>query len=625
MIPPNELIVDNFAGGGGASEAIEEALGRPVDIAINHDREAISMHAANHPNTRHLCEDVWAVDIVAVTEGRPVGLAWFSPDCKHFSKAKGGKPVEKKIRGLAWVALKWARLKKPRIIILENVEEFQTWGPVIAGKPCPRRKGMTFKRWVTQLRNLGYRVEWRELRACDYGAPTIRKRLFVVARCDGQAIEWPAKTHGAGLLPYRTAAECIDWSLPCPSIFLTRKEGRAIGVNRPLAEATMRRIARGVKRYVIDAAEPFIVNLTHHGSGQTQEAGAPLRTVTGANRGEKALVVPTLVQTGYGERAGQAPRNPGLDKPLGTAVAGGVKHALVSTFLSTYYGDKRPSDVRGSAMDEPVRTQGVENRHAVVATFLAQHNGGRVGRAAEEPLSTVTMRGANQAVVSAFLSRQFSKSVGSQADEPAGTTTAGGGGKSALVTAFLTEHANASDPRSHSADEPLRTQCANVKRGHHAVVTSHIMKMRGSNVGSGADEPLHTISAKGTHHAGVRAFLLKYFGTDQDPRLEEPMHTVTSKHRFGLVMVHGEPYEIVDIGMRMLTPRELFRAQGFREDYIIEGGRDVSSTQGFLPGAEWVELTKTAQVRMCGNSVSPPPAAALVRAQFGEHKVGAAA
>lgn len=590
MIQRDELIVDNFAGGGGASTGIELALGRSVDIAINHDPEALSMHAANHPNTLHLCENVWAVDIRAVVAGRKVGLAWFSPDCKHFSKAKGGKPVEKRIRGLAWVALRWAGLVKPRVIILENVEEFTTWGPVVDGQPCKRRKGMTFKRWCTQLRNLGYAVEWRELRACDYGAPTIRKRLFVVARRDRQPIVWPNPSHGKGLMPYRTAAECIDWSIPCPSIFLTRDEGRAIGVNRPLAEATMRRIARGVKRYVFDAAEPFIVPLTHIGTDRVESVGDPMRTTTTARRGERALVtpylarvahgeydasgkkrgrgehsfqepvptvtaspefslvVPTLIQTGYGEREGQEPRVPGLDKPLGTAVAGGTKHALVTAFISSYYGDKRETDVRGASMVEPIPTQPTENRHALVA---------------------------------AFLSRQFGESVGHAAETPSGTATAGGGGKSAIVT-------------------------------------SHMVKLRGTNIGSAADEPLHTVSAGGTHMAEVRAFLIKYFGTDQDPRLNEPMHTVTSKHRFGIVTVHGQDYQIVDIGMRMLTPRELFRAQGFPESYIIDRGVSVAG-----PGQPQnlfsfpVMLSKTAQVRMCGNSVSPHPAEALVRAQFG--------
>ncbi len=487
------MIIDNFAGGGGASTGIEMALGRSPDIAINHDAEALCMHEANHPSTVHLCESVWDVDIAETVAGRHVQLAWFSPDCKHFSKAKGGKPVEKNIRGLAWIVLKWAGIAKPHVIVLENVEEFQTWGPLVDNQPCPRRKGMTFKRWVTQLRNLGYQVDWRELRACDYGAPTIRKRLFVIARRDGRKIVWPQPTHGpAGnmfLQPYRTAAECIDWSIPCPSIF-ERK--------RPLADATLRRIARGIQRYVIDAKEPFIVNMAH--GGKLEPLDQPLSTIATEKGGCRALVIPTLIQTGYGERDGQLPRVPGLDKPLGTVVAGGGKAALVAAFLAGAGGPAysgKPRDI-----NQPGHTQTTEN--------------------------------------------------------------------------------------------------------HTALFTSHLLHLKGTcKDGYPVTQPMPTIQAEGTHIGEVRAFLIKYFGTDQDPRLEEPLHTVTSKDRFGLVMVHGEFYQIVDIGMRMLTPRELFRAQGFSDSYIINpqfGGKP---------------LTKTSQVRMCGNSVSPPVAAAIIRAQFG--------
>src|SRR5262245_4479241 len=305
---PAELIVDNFAGGGGASLGIEMALGRSPDIAINHDPEAISMHMANHPDSKHFCEDVWQVNPIKACAGRPVGLAWFSPDCKHFSKAKGRKPVSKKIRGLAWIVVKWAKAVAPRVIILENVEEFQDWGPLDdEGMPCPKRKGMTFQRWLDQLRNLGYRVEWRELRACDYSAPTIRKRLFIVARRDGQRIVWPEPTHmspkklgtdlfSSHLKPWRTAAECIDWSIPCPSIFDRKKQ---------LAENTLRRVAAGLRRYVIESPEPFIISLTHHGGDRVEPLDEPFRTVTGAKRGEKALVTPYLVGAGGPARSGE--------------------------------------------------------------------------------------------------------------------------------------------------------------------------------------------------------------------------------------------------------------------------------------------------------------------------------
>ena len=486
------LIVDGFAGGGGASLGIERALGRAVDIAVNHCRQAIAMHQANHPTTTHLIENMFAVDPSSVTGGRPVDLAWFSPDCTHHSKAKGGKPRRKHIRGLAWVVVRWARAARPRVIVVENVEEFRDWGPLVEGRPCPKRKGKTFNFWVEKLRRHGYRVEWRELRACDYGAPTIRRRLFIVARCDGLPIRWPEPTHGPGLRPYRTAAECIDWSIPCPSIF-ERK--------RPLAEATLRRIARGLVRYVLEAGDPFIVPTTHHGDVRVHPVSEPLRTVTAAHRGELALVAPTLIQTGYGERPGQAPRAPGLDKPLGTVVAGGSKHALV-------------------------------------AAFLAQHNTGMVGHDAREPVSTIVGKGCTQGLVAACLSHQYSSNAN------------GGNGR---------------------LDVPHRT------------VTT------------------------GGHHALVHAFLMKYYGTDQDPQLGLPLHTVTAKDRFGLVIVEigGEPYVITDIGMRMLTPRELFRAQGFPEAYVIDpiiGGR---------------ALTRTAQVRMAGNSVCPPVAEAVVRANLG--------
>lgn len=463
-----ELVVDNFAGGGGASTGIEAAIDRSVDIAINHDPEAIAMHRANHPSTEHYCEDVFSINPRAVTNGAPVGLAWFSPDCKHFSKAKGGKPVDKNIRGLAWVVIRWAEDVRPRLIMLENVEEFQTWCPLDPeGRPDLSRKGQTFREWVGRLQALGYVVEWRELKAADFGAPTSRKRLFVVARCDGQPIIWPSPTHGKGLRPYRTAAECIDWSIPCPSIFERPK---------PLADATLRRIARGVRRYVIESGEPFIVTMrgtsATHLDQSAQSTVEPLRTISASGL-HHALAVSTLIQTSYGERKGQAPRVPGLEKPLGTIMAQGQKHALVTAFLARHYG------------------------------------------------------------------------------------------------------------------------------GHE-------------NDGSDLRIPIHTITSKDHHHL-VSAFLMKYYKADQDPRLEEPLHTVTTKHRFALVTIRGEDYIIADIGMRMLAPHELFRAQGFRSNYILN------------PLVNGKPLSKTAQVRMCGNSVCPPLAEALVRANYVEQRQAQAA
>jgi len=539
-----ELIIDNFAGGGGASTGIELALGRRVDIAINHDPEAVAMHTANHPETKHYCESVWEIDPREVTQGRTVGLVWLSPDCKHFSKAKGGKPVEKKIRGLAWVALRWAAVVKPRVIMLENVEEFRTWGPLVVdgdgkARPCPKNNGREFNAFCNALRRQGYHVEHRELRACDYGTPTIRKRLFLIARRDGQPIVWPAPTHGDPrniatkankLKPWRTAAECIDFTLPCPSIFERQ---------RPLADATLRRIAKGIMRYVVNAADPFIVKyygqkaegefrgsgideplhtqstenrfaivapvLTEHANASTPRcmpADEPLRTICAQTKGgHHALIAPTLVQTGYGEREGQAPRAIDIEKPLGTLV-------------------------------------GIQ-KHALVSAFMAKHYGGVVGHSLQgEPLHTVT-----------------------------------------------------------STD-------------HNSLVTSNLVKMRGDNIGQDDRDPLQTISVQGMHFAEVRAFLIKYYGTDQDPNLSEPLHTVTTRDRYGLVTVAGEEYAIADIGLRMLAPRELFKAQGFPDSYITEWGIDHNGQR--------ISLTKSAQVRMCGNSVCPPVAAALVRANLPE-------
>lgn len=534
----DELIVDNFAGGGGASTGIEAAFGRPVDIAVNHDPEAVAMHKANHPNTTHYCESVFSVDPCAITGNQPVGLAWFSPDCKHHSKAKGGKPRDKRIRGLAWIVIKWAKLVRPRVIMLENVEEFQDWGPLTSdGKPCPTRKGMTFSRWLRSLENRGYRAELRELRACDYGAPTTRKRLFIIARRDGLPIVWPKPTHGAPkskevrsgkLKPWRTAAECIDWSIPCPSIFDRTK---------PLAENTLRRIAKGIRRYVIEAAYPFIVPVTHHGSDRLHGIDEPFRTITAANRGEMSLASP---------------------------------------FITTYYGDKRPEDVRGIDLREPLKTQTTENRHAIVSPTLIQTGyGEREGQSPRVP----------------------------GLDKPLGTVVAGGI-KHALVNAFMAKHYGGVvgfDP----ATDPMHTVTAT---DHHALVTSHLAKLRGTNVGHGADEPLQTIAAQGTHFAEVRAFLVKYYQTGTPATVDDPAPTITSKDRIGLVTVAGQDYAIVDIGMRMLTPRELFRAQGFRDDYVID------------PAVNGKPLSKTAQVRMCGNSVCPPIAEALVRANFAHER-----
>ncbi len=529
------LIVDNFAGGGGASLAIEWALGRSPDIAINHDPKALQMHRANHPETEHFCQNIYQVDPADIRKRGPIALAWFSPDCTHHSRAKGGVPLKRHIRDLAWVVVLWAQRAQPAVICLENVAEFRDWGPLLEdGRPCPVQRGLTFRRWVKGLKKLGYRVEWRELAACDYGAPTIRKRLFVVARCDGQPIVWPAPTHGPGLAPYRTAAEIIDWSIPCPSIF-ERK--------RPLAEATQARIARGIRRFVLDSPDPFIVPVTHPGDTRVHPIDEPLRTITAAHRGELALVAPSVVRVAHGERCKNGRKRGrgehSLEEPLGTVVGSNEFGLLAPTLIQTGYGERAGQAPRSLDLDRPLGTVVAGGqKHALVAAFMAQHNGNHVtGRQMGQPVSTITSRGTQQA----------------------------------LVTSHLFVMRQHQDGRDHR--RPVPTICAGGQRG-------------------------------GVHFGEVRAFLMKYYGTGggQDPR--DPLHTVLSKDRFGVVTIEGTDYEIADIGMRMLTPRELFRAQGFPDSYVID------------PEFEGKPLTKTAQIACCGNSVSPYPAAALLRANL---------
>lgn len=538
----NEIVVDNFAGGGGASTGIEIALGRSPEIAINHDPDAISMHTVNHPDTEHYCESVWDIVPRDVVAGRPVGLVWLSPDCKHFSKAKGSTPVSKKIRGLAWVTLRWAATVRPRVIMLENVEEFQTWGPLLIdsegnARPDPAKKGRTFNSFINALRRQGYRVEWRELRACDYGTPTIRKRLFLIARRDGAPIVWPKPTHGAPasaevkagkLLPWPTAADIIDWSIPCPSIF-ERK--------RPLAENTLRRIAKGLERFVINAAEPFIVKCNHTST----------RTVYDCFRGQ------------------------GINEPLQT-ITQSPGFAVVQPTLAPFITEfANASHQRNMPADEPLRTicAQVKGGHfALVAPVIARQFGNSVGQSVEDPLGTVMAKADKSQLVTAFLAKHYTGVVGAELTQPLPTVT--------------------------TVD-------------HNALVTSHLVKLRGTcQHGQPVTKPMPTVTAGGLHIGEVRAFLLKYYGTDSTIPCSEPLHTVTTRDRFGLVTVRGEDYQIVDIGMRMLEPHELFAAQGFPADYVID--HDATGKK----------FTKTAQVARCGNAVCPPLAAALVRANLPE-------
>lgn len=593
-----EIIVDNFAGGGGASTGIELAIGRSVDIAINHDENAIAMHKTNHPDTLHYCESVFDVDPVAATGGNPVGLAWFSPDCRHFSKAKGARPVQKEIRGLAWIVIRWALAKRPRVMMLENVEEFKTWGPLLADemRPDPNRAGETFEAFCGMLSGgipadhpalaecceflgiehgsasanklvagLGYNVDYREMRACDYGAPTIRKRFFMVMRCDGVAVRWPDATHGdpklpavqSGVLqPWRTAAECIDWNLPALSIFDRKK---------PLAENTLKRIARGIQRFVLDNPSPFIVKCNHTSNRSDydcfrgQELTAPLQTIT--KKHGYALAVPHLTKFRTGA-TGQE-----LDQPVPTVTAGtstrpgGNGHALglVEAALTPFTAGNGGSEYQAKprSLEKPAHTILKESRACIVAPVIA---------------------------------RQFGASIGHGADEPSATITAGGGGKSQLVGAFLAKHygGNYSGP-GVSMKEPAHSVTT---VDHHAVVASHLVKLRGTcKDGQVIDQPMPTITAGGMHVGEVKTFLERYCGTSETEML---------------VNVDGVPYQIVDIGMRMLQPHELYRAQGFPEWYIID--RDYRG----------VKYAKDKQVARCGNAVPPPFAEALVRANLPE-------
>ncbi|WP_227722438.1 DNA cytosine methyltransferase [Yersinia proxima] len=587
-----EIIVDNFAGGGGASTGIELATGRSVDIVINHDPNAIAMHTTNHPDTLHYCESVFDIDPVAATAGRPVGLAWFSPDCRHFSKAKGSAPVKKEIRGLAWILIRWALAKRPRVMMLENVEEFKTWGPLITipqkpdlegqmletfigpiypsrSYPDPARAGETFAAFVGMLTTgidvehpallecceilgidinsidanrlqsgLGYIVDHKELRASDYGAPTIRKRFFMVMRCDGLPVTWPEPTHGdpksldvqsGHRKPWRTAAECIDWSIPCPSIFERKK---------PLAENTLKRIARGIQRFVIDNPTPFIVKCNH-----------------------------TSTKTSY-------------------------------------------DCFRGQALDQPLQTITKTHGYAVATPIIARigqtgFGGDRMAYEAGKPLTTITSK-AEHLLVAPIIAREFGNSVGHVVDEPSGTITASGGGKSRLVSAFLAKHFGGNYTGSGAdLNQPAHTVTT---VDHHALVTSNLIKLRGTcKDGQQVTQPMPTITAGGLHIGEVRAFLLKYYGNEKEGvSLNDPLHTVTTNDRFGLVTVEGIDYQIVDIGMRMLQPHELYAAQGFPSWYIID--RDYTGTK----------YAKDKQVARCGNAVPPPFAEALVRANLPE-------
>lgn len=540
-----ELIVDNFAGGGGASTGIELATGYSVDIAINHDPEAIKMHKANHPNTKHYCENVWAVDPIKACNGHPVGLAWFSPDCKHFSKAKGGKPKDKNIRGLAWVALRWAGLVRPRVIMLENVEEFKTWGPLNRRHhPIKSKQGKTFERFVQQLTDLGYEVQFKELVAADYGAPTMRKRFFMIARCDGKPIVWPEPTHGpadseevkAGLLkPYVGAYTQIDFSRPCPSIFDTSeeiKEKYGIRAVRPLAPKTMERIARGLKKFVLDNQEPFIIQCNHSGERRPNDIREPMPTITGKHG--YGIVEPTLAPYMGTNTTNHLGEN--CKDPIHTITTGN-QQCLISPTLIQYHSETSKDEVRGQTIEDPIMTVDGSNRYGLVTSFLHKYYDG-------------------------------------------GYTGAGENMKNPLPTVTAWDH--------------------------NSVVTANLIQMNNHCDGRDMREPIPTITAGDGHFGEVRAFLIKYYGQGTGQDIKAPLDTVTAQDRFGLVTINGVDYQIVDIGLRMLEPRELYGCQGFPDDYII----DHDYTGKTYPRSE--------QVRRCGNAVCPPIPAALVKANLPE-------
>lgn len=691
------LIVDLFAGGGGASLGIENVYGRSPDIAVNHDPLALAMHAVNHPKTLHLVENVWKVRPQEIIKGRRVDLLWASPDCTHFSKAKGEAPNRdpnraRRSRGLAWVIWHWARHVRPTKIFMENVEEWIDWGPLASdGRPCPRRKGETRKRFIAKMKREGYKHKIFKSRASRFGVPTIRQRLFAIFTCDGEPINEPRPTHapkaeiatdifGAMLKPERTAAEIIEWNLPCPSIFTRHLFGK-----KDLAAATNRRIARGMKRYVIDAPSPFIVPITHQGDTRVHGLDEPLRTITTAPRGELALATPYLVGAAHGEGHGRGKADWPLDEPIRTVTASNDR-ALVSGFLAgaggPSYGGK-PRSVQG-----PMGTVQTENHTALVEPFLAGC-GGRAAMSPERPVSkpvgTITGK-ADQVLVAPIVTVFRADNAGASIEEPLQTVTAnsyikrpGGAAPIGLSAAFLAKQYGGNETPGWPMDKPVSTITT---QDHHHLVAAGIVKFKGtSQDGQAVDAPLDTVQAQGKHYGLSHAFLTKYYsegGTDQD--VQDPMHTLTAKARLSLVQTAAgsipmtdeermaawwvarfvedhlrepKPSEqladaarkarkgkkarkhftiiwthtaelpgpreafvcaagipIVDIGMRMLSLRELFRAQGFPDSYIIE-----PVVERVVRGKKVVgPLPKTDGTRMCGNSVCPGHAEAYLRA-----------
>lgn len=606
-------IIDSFAGGGGASTGIEQALGRSPDYAINHNAAALALHAVNHPRTVHLSENVYKIDPLDHLRGKHIGLAWFSPDCKHFSKAKGGKPVERNIRDLCWIIPGWIeRIQKSGgkvdVVMMENVEEFKDYGPLIETPrglmPDPDKKGQDYRRWCRSIRKLGGKMESRELRGYEFGAATIRKRLFIVIRFDGQPIVWPTPTHGrpddpdviAGRkLPWRIVGDCIDYSLPCPSIFDSAaeiKEKHGLVAKRPLAYNSMARVARGFDRFVLKAKRPYLVNLTH--GGRVEDLGEPIRTITGAHRGEKAFVAPHL-SAYYGPGVGGMDRSASVDEPA-RVIPCENRHALIAPVL-TYAQQGGAS----RSVETPAHTitASSKDQNGVFCAFMAQHNndsrrigGVNPGRPANEPLSAITQNGSHQQLVSAYVARDFGTSTGHGMDQPCGTVMPEGQGKTRLITPYLQSYYETGE--GSRADEPMRTATC---KPRHAHMEAEI------------DLPPFT-EAKAARARQVAEFL-RSFG-------------LWDEREFVTLEIDGLTFVVVDIGMRMLTPRELYTAQGFPADYQIDGYFDRSQI-GHNGGPVWVPFSKDVQVSCVGNSVCPPVARALAAANCGHLAVQAVA
>ena len=631
----DEIIVDNFAGGGGASTGIELATGRPVAIAINHDPAAILMHKTNHPYTQHLQASVWDVDPEKVCAGRPVGLAWFSPDCKHFSKAKGAALVDRNIRGLAWIVLRWAGTVRPRVIILENVEEFTTWGPVRKGKPVKKKAGQTFQKWLSQLQALGYKAEHRELIAADYGAPTTRKRFVLVARCDGKPVVWPERTHApkdseevksGKLLPWRAAAEIIDFSLPMYSIFATKeeiKEKYGVNVVRPLAENTQRRAIRGVDKYTIKSGDLFLIPVGYgERAGQAprvHDINAPLPTVVSTVKTH--LVEPLVAPYTFSNTGGSVGAS--ADQPIGTVrTAGG--QVLASANLMQYHTEQGEENARVNNLDKPLPTVDASNRYGLAAAHLTEYYGNGNPLEPRDPMHTVTGHD-REALTAVHLDKYFAggyKCAGNGADKPLSTITVEP--RHSLVATHIQKYFGG--VVGAKVSDPLPTVTA---IDHNALTAAHVMEFKGQDIGQRADRPLRTITASagrvrqcggGTFGlAAVRIekyepeapFCSRWLGhwTEIRALLNKYCSYTLADDEILLLRIGGTWYFLSDITMRMLTPKELYAAMGFPSDYIIE--RDYTGKP----------YPKSAQVARCGNAVCPQMAAAVVRANFPEWAV----